>query len=76
MSEKRWSVDADRAACAGSGMCVGTAPEHFRMEDGKALALAETVDPDDAVIDAAEVCPVEAITVRELATGKVLAPEV
>ena len=60
-----WRIDVDARRCIGSGGCVGMAPAHFRLEAGSATPIAATVEPDETVIDAAESCPVEAITVRD-----------
>ena len=70
-----WLIDVDADTCIGSGMCVGTAPDHFDLLDGYACPRKAEVEPADEVLDAGESCPVEAITVREAATGRVLAPE-
>jgi ferredoxin len=69
-----WKVTVDRDACLGSGICAGTAPEHFRLEDERSRPINEFVDPDEDVRDAAEMCPAEAITVYD-ADGTVVAPE-
>ncbi|MFC4564161.1 ferredoxin [Nocardiopsis mangrovi] len=71
-----WNVRVDGSMCIGSGMCVGAAPGHFAFDDDTGLseAVAESVEPDDAVLDAAESCPVEAIMVLDRA-GAVLAPK-
>ncbi|MER6633833.1 ferredoxin [Streptomyces sp. NPDC000987] len=71
----RWAVSVDRTACAGTGMCVHSAPEHFALVKGRSQAVRESVEPDPAVLDAAENCPLEAIRVTETGTGVVLAPE-
>lgn len=68
-----WTVRVDRDACLGSGICAGTAPEHFRLEDGRSRPVEERVPPDDRVVDAADLCPAEAITVSD-AAGRRLAP--
>ncbi|MEV4715453.1 ferredoxin [Micromonospora sp. NPDC049374] len=68
-----WRIQVDAARCIGSGSCVGMAPAHFRMESGLATPVAAAVEPTEAVIDAAESCPVEAIAVRD-DDGTVLAP--
>jgi ferredoxin len=68
-----WTVTVDRDACLGSGMCAGTAPRHFRLDDGRSRPIEETIEPDDAVLDAADTCPAEAITVHDSA-GHQLAP--
>jgi ferredoxin len=56
--------------CIGSGVCAGTAPRHFALgEDGKSHPLASPVAADDAVLDAAASCPMEAIAVVDADTG-------
>ncbi|RJO79200.1 ferredoxin [Nocardia panacis] len=75
MTDQRWRVEVDRNTCIGSGVCIGTAPDHFTLVDGHSSPNAELVDPDDSVTDAADFCPVEAIRVRLAHTGEVLAPK-
>ncbi len=58
---ERWKITVDRGACLGSGVCAGTAPSHFRLDDGRSRAIANT-------------CPAEAISVHT-ATGHRLAPD-
>lgn len=70
-----WTVRVDRDACIGSGMCAGSAPDYFRLDGGRSQPVAERVRPDDDVRYAAESCPMEAITVRDAATGEQVAPE-
>ncbi|MER5262885.1 ferredoxin [Actinosynnema sp. NPDC002837] len=73
MSE--WTIEVDRATCMGTGMCTSIAPDHFRLDGGTATPVKPEVEPDDAVVDAAESCPMEAILVRS-SDGTVLAPQV
>jgi ferredoxin len=75
MTGERWRIEVDRSICAGTGLCVGTAPGRLRLEGGRARPVEEVVEPDQTLTDAAETCPMEAITVRSLTTGEVLAPE-
>jgi ferredoxin len=72
--DERWKVTVNRDACLGSGVCGGTAPRHFRLDDGKSRALQEDIEPDDIVRDVADTCPAEAITVHN-AAGHRLAPD-
>lgn len=70
-----WLVEVDGRTCIGSGVCAGTAPEHFSVVDGVSTPKRREADPAEILLDAAESCPVEAITVRDRETGRVLAPE-
>jgi ferredoxin len=70
-----WRIEIDGETCIGSGICAGSAPDHFALVDGVSCARAAEVEPADEVLDAAESCPVEAIAVTDAATGEVLAPE-
>jgi ferredoxin len=73
MSE-HWKITVDRGACLGSGVCAATAPSHFRLDDGKSRAIQQDVEPDDVLLDVADTCPAEAITVYD-AAGRRLAPD-
>lgn len=70
-----WRVSVDPARCIGSGICAGTAADHFRLVDGFATPVSPTTPPAEPVRDAAESCPVEAITVRDAADDRLIAPE-
>ncbi|GAA2376261.1 hypothetical protein Cme02nite_09970 [Catellatospora methionotrophica] len=70
----QWQVAVDRDRCIGSGLCAGTAPAHFALVDKKSTPLHPLVDPDEAVTDAADCCPVEAILITDPTTGTTLAP--
>ncbi|PZM89991.1 MAG: cytochrome [Actinobacteria bacterium] len=73
MSEQ-WRISVDGRRCIGTGICAGAAPRHFMLVDAVSTPLAEQVTPDEAVLDAAHSCPMEAITVRD-AAGRIIAPE-
>ncbi|GAA1858790.1 ferredoxin [Asanoa iriomotensis] len=70
-----WRLELDRAACRNAGVCVGIAGAYFELDaDGRSRPRAELVSPDDAVVDAAFACPMEAISVLDTRTGRVVAP--
>lgn len=71
----RWLLDVDREACAGSDLCTAFAPTAFELTQTRQARpkLAE-VDADDAILEAAENCPTEAITVTDAATGAAVFP--
>lgn len=53
-------------SCTACGLCVETCQEVFRMGDNVAEVITEEVPPkfEDAVQQAADECPVEAIAVE------------
>ncbi|WBB61281.1 ferredoxin [Streptomyces sp. WMMC500] len=75
MSRPTWHIEVDRETCLGTGGCAVLAADYFVLSGNRARAVESAVSPDEAVLDAAASCPVEAILVRDAATGRVLAPE-
>ena len=75
MSESKWRVTVDTDLCIGSGGCVLRAPEGFELDAARqSCPRHEVMPPSDAVLDAAENCPVEAIEIVEEATGVAVFP--
>jgi len=59
-------ITVDRALCIGSGDCVDTAPDVFRLdEQDKAVVIDPQGAPLDDVLEAAGNCPVTAIFVAD-----------
>jgi len=61
-------VVVDRDLCQDHGQCVFAAPQVFELdEEGKLDVLQEEVGEDlrDNVEEAADVCPVQAITIED-----------
>ncbi len=58
-------VDAD--ICSGCGLCVDTCPEVFEIEGEVAVVKDDEVPEEarDSCVEAAESCPVGAITIDE-----------
>lgn len=68
-----FSIEVDGASCIGSGMCTAIAPERFEFRDGGSVPVADDVEQvDDELLDAADSCPVQAIAVRDRASGEVV----
>ena len=58
-----YRIVIDRSLCSGFGSCAELAPEVFRLEGGVAeLRVGSSDDP--AVFDAADSCPMGAISVE------------
>ncbi|MCX4822743.1 ferredoxin [Streptomyces sp. NBC_01142] len=71
----RWHVEVDRSVCIGSGMCVGHAPDGFRLDTARqSHPQADDADANEQILAAAENCPVEAITVTLLDGGEPVFP--
>ena len=69
-----WTVAVDQTRCMGTGLCAGSRPDRFVLDGARARPVDERIDPDDGVLDVAETCPTEAISVRD-SDGTLLAPE-
>jgi ferredoxin len=61
------TVRIDRELCIGSGNCVKVAPDLFELDEEVICAFAPTADstPPEKIIDACEVCPVQALFVLD-----------
>jgi len=68
-------VRVDHNVCVGNAMCETYAPHVFRLNDNR---QSEAVDPagdsEKKILEAAENCPVSAITVEDAETGERLFP--
>ncbi len=65
----------DRSKCIAAANCIGMAPRVFTL-DGmkKAVVLDPRGADDEKLIEAAEACPTEAITLCDDETGKQIFP--
>lgn len=61
------NVKVDPELCIGCELCVQTAPSVFEMEVDKAITKVNPVPEDEEATckDAADSCPVNAITIKE-----------
>jgi ferredoxin len=60
-------VEWDENRCALSALCTGLAPDVFRVDEDASLAISTDIDEAQrqAVQDAADSCPTQAITVAD-----------
>jgi ferredoxin len=71
----RWHLEVDRSTCIGSGMCVNSAPDGFKLDAARQAHPAQPdTDAAESLLAAAEGCPVEAITITFLGTGEPVFP--
>ncbi|MFH7340332.1 ferredoxin [Streptomyces sp. KHY 26] len=69
-----WQLRVDPGHCIGSGMCAGAAPDLFTLDGDRSHPVREHLpDGDERALDAADICPMRAITVRD-ADGKEIGP--
>jgi ferredoxin len=58
-----YRIKIDRSACTGYAECVGIAPAVFQLgNDNVSMVLDPEGTHDEAILDAARACPVDAIT--------------
>jgi ferredoxin len=61
-----YQIVIDRSLCSGFGACAELAPDVFEVDDGGLVSLRVGTSDDAAVLDAADACPMGAISVVEV----------
>ena len=70
---RRYEASIDPEVCIGAQMCVGIAPETFEFdEQTRTTRVVGGASEDDGLLDAADMCPVSAIVVRDADSGEQL----
>jgi ferredoxin len=68
---RKLKITVDKNLCVSNATCIAFAPNAFRLD---AQGQSEVADPEgdseEAIIEAAEGCPVAAITVVDAETGE------
>ncbi|MDH6577912.1 ferredoxin [Kitasatospora sp. MAP5-34] len=68
-------VRVDQTRCVGTGHCAASAPDDLALgPNGRAYPTHPTSTARDQLSEAADLCPVEAITVHLARTGEQIAP--
>lgn len=58
-------ISIDKEKCIGCGACVAVCPNAFKMQENKAVTVKPEVNKLSCEKDAADNCPVQAITIKE-----------
>ena len=68
-------ITVDHNVCVGNQMCETFAPKVFVINDNRQSEVADAAaDTEENIMEAAENCPVSAITVEDADTGEKLFP--
>lgn len=72
---RKLRITVDTNVCVGNAMCEHFASNTFALNDDRQSMVANPDgDPEEKVLEAAENCPVSAITVEDADTGERLFP--
>ena len=72
---RKLNIVVDHNVCVGNAMCETFATNTFALnEDRQSSVVNPEGDPEELVLEAAENCPVSAITVTDAETGEQLFP--
>ncbi|PJE62812.1 ferredoxin [Candidatus Roizmanbacteria bacterium CG10_big_fil_rev_8_21_14_0_10_39_6] len=72
-----WKVWVDRDLCIGVASCVAVAPSAFSLDNEAKAVVLDTIDQEqkETILDAARACPVAAIFIEEIKSGKRIFPK-
>ena len=72
---RKLKVSVDHDICVGNAMCITISPDVFSLNDDRqSEAVNQDGDTMEKILEAAENCPVSAITVEDEQTGERLFP--
>ena len=72
---RKISVSVDHEICVGNAMCITIATKAFLLNDERqAVSANPDDDTEELILEAAENCPVAAITVTDADSGEQLFP--
>ena len=72
---RKLRISIDHDVCVGNAMCTTIAPDVFQLnEERQSEAANPAGDTVDQILEAAENCPVSAITVEDADSGEQLFP--
>jgi ferredoxin len=67
-----YRIEIDRQICSGFGSCVEAAPKIFELDRSGIAALLVSESEDVSALEAARSCPMGAIAVFDLDSGKLV----
>lgn len=66
----RWTVTVDKQMCVRTGLCAASEPEQFELDEhGQGRARSATLPASEEVLEVAESCPIEAISIVDTESG-------
>ena len=72
---RKLKITVNPSVCVGNAMCETYATKTFALNDDRQSSVINPEgDPEELVLEAAENCPVSAITVEDAETGEQLFP--
>lgn len=72
----KYKIEIDRELCIGDGACCGEAPNTFEMDDENIAVVTDSDGhTDEEIMQAAQVCPVDAIILTDKETGEKVWPQ-
>ena len=72
---RKLKISVNPNVCVGNAMCETYATKTFALNDDRQSSVINPEgDPEELVLEAAENCPVSAITVEDADTGEQLFP--
>ncbi len=72
---RKIAVSVDHDICVGNAMCITIATKAFELNDERqAVGANPDGDTEELILEAAENCPVAAITVNDADSGEQLFP--
>ncbi|MET8976596.1 ferredoxin [Streptomyces sp. NPDC004539] len=75
MADARWAVTVDKRACVRTGLCAASAPDRFVLDErGQGEARESVLPASEEVLEVAESCPIEAISIVDAETGEGVFP--
>ncbi|MET8212884.1 ferredoxin [Streptomyces sp. NPDC005373] len=71
----RWKVTVDPRVCVRTGLCAASAPKEFQLDErGQGRATADVLPASEEVLEVAESCPIEAISITDAETAELVFP--